>query len=424
MASQVDADIPISSTPVVMLSPPDTQEAPQDVFHTPPEESLLPSSDVDVPPCTVNQAVDLDAGSQAFVELAGLSDSSEFVDFGKDSELGFSQDSVTENRSNGFRVLDKGVSDLGESPLKKLKLGFHDSLGSCSGIQSQEDEDGMGNCDEEKVENAFKFGDDVLPESNGVDGDQVNDDSCGEIQMDVNFVQEENVDTEDVQSQKNEDGMGNCDEGKVENACKFGEDVLPQQVNDDSCGEIQMDVNSVQEEDVEMQNSVPEENVDTEVVQNAGDVNLIMGNNSNDETSEGSGMHKDLEEATENGSGSGEVEGDKKVSAVDVLRFLAENARKRENETKGLTLMETAMHSGEEATENGSGSGKVEGDKMVSVFDVLRFLAENARKKENETKRLTLLETAMRSGVTFPRPSWVSKDRKSKIFKYDDEVEK
>ncbi|MCI56411.1 hypothetical protein A2U01_0077662, partial [Trifolium medium] len=92
-------------------------------FHTPPEESLLPSSDVDVPPCTVNQAADLDAGSQAFVELTGLSDSSEFVDFGNDSELGFSQnaqlkneidaDSVTENRSNGFRVLEKGVSDLG-----------------------------------------------------------------------------------------------------------------------------------------------------------------------------------------------------------------------------------------------------------------------------------------------------------------------
>ncbi|MCI53514.1 hypothetical protein A2U01_0074761, partial [Trifolium medium] len=94
------------------------------------------------------------------------------------------------------------------------------------------------------------------------------------------------------------------DEGKVENAFKFGDDVLPQrndvggeQVNGDSCGEIQMDVNSVEEEDVEMQNSVPEE-----------DVNLIMGNNSNDETGEGYGMRKDLEEATENGSGSGKVE--------------------------------------------------------------------------------------------------------------------
>ncbi|CAJ2663957.1 unnamed protein product [Trifolium pratense] len=161
-----DADFPASSALVVMLSPPDTQ----DVFHTPPEESLLPSSDVvDVPPCTVNQAVDFDAGSHA-------------------------------------------LSDR-----------FDDPAGSCSGVQS------------EKVE----------------------------------------------------DGMRNCDEGKVENACKFGEDVLPQsngeEVNVDSCREIQMDAKSVLDEDVEMQNFIPEENVETEVVQNDGDVN------SNNEIGEGSG---------------------------------------------------------------------------------------------------------------------------------------
>ncbi|KAK2449847.1 hypothetical protein QL285_009002 [Trifolium repens] len=304
MASQDDAAIPISSTPVVMLSPPDTQDGPQDVFHTPPEESLLPSSDVDVPPCTVNQAVDLDAGSQAFVELPGFSDSSEFVDFGKDSELGFSNvaqlkneiaaDSVTEKRSNEFRVLEKGVSDLGQCPMKKLKLGF-DTLGSCSGVQSQ----------------------------------------------------------------KADDDMGNCDEGKVENA--------------DSGREIQMNVNSVADEDVEMQNSVPNENdVETEVVQNAGDVNLIMGNNTNNVIG---GTREDLKEATANGSGSGIV-------------------RRDEREKKFL------------------------------VFDVLRMLADHAKEKENETQPLTLLEIAKRAGITFPRPSHWPADRKSDLFKFHDEVEK
>jgi hypothetical protein len=43
---------------------------------------------------------------------------------------------------------------------------------------------------------------------------------------------------------------------------------------------------------------------------------------------------------------------------------------------------------------------------------------------KNETKGRTLLETAIFSGVTFPRPSWLSADRKSEIFKFDDEVEK
>jgi hypothetical protein len=291
-----------------MLSPPDTQDGPQDVFHTPPEESLLPSSDVDVPPCTVNQAVDLDAGSQVFVALAGFSDSSEFVDFGKDSELGFSHDahlkkeivadSVTENRSNEFRVLEKGVSDLGQSQMKKLKLGF-DTLGSCSGVQSQK-----------------------------------------------------------------------VDEGKVENACKFGE-----QVKDDSGREIQMNVNSVTDEDVEMQNSVPEENVEAEVVQNAGDVNLIMGKNINNVVGEGSGMGEDLKEATANGSGSGMVRRDER-------------------------------------------------EKKLLVFEVLRMLADHAKEKEKESECLTLLETARRAGITFPRPSHWPPNRKSDIFKFDDEVEK
>ncbi|GAU48226.1 hypothetical protein TSUD_184060 [Trifolium subterraneum] len=334
MASQPDADFPISSAPVVMLSPPDTQDGPQDVFHTPPEESLLPSSDVDLPPCTVNRAVDLDVGSQAFVEFPAGSDSSEFVDFGKDSQLGFSQDadSVSENR-----VLEKGVSDFSESSVKKLKLGFDDSLGSCSGVQSEKVEDGIGNGDEGKVENACKFVEDVLPQSNGVGGEDV------EMQ---NLIPEENVETEVVEN----DGDNNSNN-------EIGEDVLPQS-------------NGVGGEDVEMENSIPDENIETEVVENAGDVN---GNNSNNEIGEGSGNCEDLSEE----------ESDDETEYVMSAK-----------ESRDL------------------------------VFDVFRVVAEHSRKVENETKGLTLLETAMRSGVTFPRPSWLPADRKSKLFKFDDEVKK
>jgi hypothetical protein len=186
--------------------------------------------------------------------------------------------------------LEKGVSDLGQSQMKKLKLGF-DTLGSCSGVQSQK-----------------------------------------------------------------------VDEGK-------------EQVKDDSGREIQMNVNSVTDEDVEMQNSVPEENVEAEVVQNAGDVNLIMGKNINNVVGEGSGMGEDLKEATANGSGSGMVRRDER-------------------------------------------------EKKLLVFEVLRMLADHAKEKEKECERLTLLETARSAGITFPRPSHWPANRKSDIFKFHDEVEK
>jgi hypothetical protein len=52
------------------------------------------------------------------------------------------------------------------------------------------------------------------------------------------------------------------------------------------------------------------------------------------------------------------------------------------------------------------------------------FLQTHKTRKKNETKGRTLLETAMLSGVTFPRPSWFAANRKSEIFKFDDEVEK
>jgi len=277
-----------------MLSAPDTQDNPQDVFHTPPEEASLHSADVDVPLCAVNQA---DAGSQVFVDSI---DSSEFVDCRKDSDLGFSEEDgqlkdeidagfVPENSrgvvSEEFRVLKREISDLDEFPAKKLKLGFEE--------------------------------DSLLPE-NVVSGEQVNVDAVND---------------------------------------------------DDSCREIPMD-----------ENSVPEENVETQVAQNAGDVNLNERNSSSCEVGEGSGMHED-----------------------PLLRVLPGSIR-------GLSEKETA---------SGLESGRVEEKKKFSVFDVLKVLADTADKKEDDG--LTLLETAKRSGVIFPRPSWWPEDMKSQLFNFDDE---
>ncbi|RHN78816.1 hypothetical protein MtrunA17_Chr1g0170051 [Medicago truncatula] len=293
MPSQANSDIPASSASVVMLSAPDTQDNPQDVFHTPPEEASLHSSDVDVPLCAVNQA---DAGSQVFVDSV---DSSGFVDCRKDSDLGFSEEDqlkdeidagfVPENLrgvvSVEFRVLERDISDLGESPAKKLKLGFQE---------------------------------DSLPRENVVGGEQVNADA-------------------------------------------------------DSCREIPMD-----------ENSVPEENVETQVAPNAGDVNLNEGNNSICEVGEeGSGMHED-----------------------PLLRVLPDSIR-------SLSEKETA---------SGLESGRVEEKKKYNVFDVLKFLAETSDKKEDDG--LTLLETLKRSGVNLPRPSWWPEDMKSQLFNFDDKEER
>lgn len=95
--SPVDADGSVSSAPVLVASPPPTQYAPQDVFHTPPEDLSLPSSDchrgnltgdADVRHCTLNQAVDLHDKSHCCVDSTEFSNCSKFVE--KDSKLGFS----------------------------------------------------------------------------------------------------------------------------------------------------------------------------------------------------------------------------------------------------------------------------------------------------------------------------------------------
>jgi hypothetical protein len=73
---------------------------------------------------------------------------------------------------------------------------------------------------------------------------------------------------------------------------------------------------------------------------------------------------------------------------------------------------------------NNDGCGEIprrtEQEKKFLVFDVLRMLAENANKVEDENKNPTLLEIAKSSGITFPRPSWRPKEWKSEIFNFHD----
>ncbi|XP_057422363.1 uncharacterized protein LOC130716176 [Lotus japonicus] len=95
-----DTGLPVASTAIVMVTPPDTQDdtqdGAQDVFHTPREDSSLTSSDNQQPTVTVDFGVVhcsvskvFDSGTQGFVDLGGFPDESEFMDLGKDSGLGF-----------------------------------------------------------------------------------------------------------------------------------------------------------------------------------------------------------------------------------------------------------------------------------------------------------------------------------------------
>lgn len=256
------------------MSPPDTQ----DVFHTPPEESSLPSSDDQrrtltadvVDRCAVNQAVDVDAGTQGFVDFGGSSDGSEFVDLERDSELGFSESHLAQE----IGVLKRESSDLGETPVKKLKLSEQDlgfeSSGDCLGVQLQKVEEGMGTCSKGK----------------------------GKLVSDAD----------------------------TESPCNFGEYLQPQ-------------VNVLGFEQVQL-----------EKVTSAGDVNLVEGNKSGDEVTEGSGMR-------------------------------------------------------DKSDESESGKGQEKKKNKYSVFDVLRVLAEK-EVEDNLDNGNSLLEAAMLRGLTFPRPSW------------------
>ncbi|KAG5052288.1 hypothetical protein JHK87_004486 [Glycine soja] len=103
-----------------MVSPPDTQ----DIFHTPPKVSLLPSSDDSLDRCVVSHAINVDAESQVFVNFC---DGSEFVDLGKDSDLGFSEVQLTQEMNveedmGSFK--GKLVSEENELSIDKSKNYF------------------------------------------------------------------------------------------------------------------------------------------------------------------------------------------------------------------------------------------------------------------------------------------------------------
>lgn len=168
--SQFDAEvIPVSSVPVVVLSPPDTN---QDVFLTPPEdESLLPSFDDDVPHCSVNQPVGVYDESQMFVDLAGV------------SELGFPDGGGLVGES---RVLERDISELGQVPVKNAMENVSENVE----MQNAEVVEGSGEWEEmvlrflqnelesgkyEGEEKSFLF--DVLKIlSDNSKGDEVDDD--------------------------------------------------------------------------------------------------------------------------------------------------------------------------------------------------------------------------------------------------------
>jgi len=82
--------IPLASSANIFVTPPAIQRVPQDVFHTPLEESSLPSFDIDVTHCVFNQAiVDVDDESQVFFDMAGFEDGDDFMDFAKDSDRNY-----------------------------------------------------------------------------------------------------------------------------------------------------------------------------------------------------------------------------------------------------------------------------------------------------------------------------------------------
>ncbi|RHN45145.1 hypothetical protein MtrunA17_Chr7g0227161 [Medicago truncatula] len=107
MSSQVNSDIPPSSTPVVMLSAPDTQDNPQEAFHTPPEQASLHSSDVNV--------VRHSAGSQV---LDDPSDHSVFLDeirkFHDDFQLGFGEDFLPVNDDDSCKDIPMDKNSVPE----------------------------------------------------------------------------------------------------------------------------------------------------------------------------------------------------------------------------------------------------------------------------------------------------------------------
>lgn len=103
-----------------------------------------------------------------------------------------------------------------------------------------------------------------------------------------------------------------------------------------------------------------------------------------------------------------DVEGNKSSQEEEIMEI----SRMRKGPV--LDLMPDSIHSSfEKPTANERGSGEDKEKETVTVFDVLKFLAETAVKEDDG---LTLLETIKRAGVIFPRPSWWPDDMKSELF--------
>ncbi|MED6158553.1 hypothetical protein PIB30_033673 [Stylosanthes scabra] len=149
------SSLPETQSPGVFDARGSTQE--QDVFHTPPEKSSVPSSGEKPPDhCTVNQ------------ELDAFNDSLEFVDFGDsqgagfdnldwDSDLGFSEVQLTQrDKREWISQSPRGIKRDGvdevtdEFQVKKSKIldpqSGSDFSRVCLGIDSLETQQSNGNC--------------------------------------------------------------------------------------------------------------------------------------------------------------------------------------------------------------------------------------------------------------------------------------
>ncbi|GFZ16554.1 hypothetical protein Acr_25g0009630 [Actinidia rufa] len=125
--------IPVSSTGIVMLSPPED-------FQTPPEDSIPAPSDAQMPPPPPPPpAVIVDALSsrrEAFSAIEGCTDSERSVDLGKDSDnLGFSETNSTQMISgwgggDGFFV----ACEYFERELEKFVVFRRESSSLCNEI--------------------------------------------------------------------------------------------------------------------------------------------------------------------------------------------------------------------------------------------------------------------------------------------------
>lgn len=219
-----------------MASPTDIHDdgkdsaGPQDVFHTPPEESSLhyssdeqrPAVAADADLYAVNQAVEVGGSTQAFVDLCSHSDVAEFADLGRDSDLGFSEAEVvdpeivvadgaaedSECKVDEIWVSEREFHGSCEFLVKKLEVSEKDlGFGSSAdflGVESQKEGNSVGNCKGKLVSDAdavaetpCDFVADLEPQENVMDGENC----CREVSVDKNLGSIENVEIQVVQTE-------------------------------------------------------------------------------------------------------------------------------------------------------------------------------------------------------------------------------